>query len=82
MGGPDEDDASDKAAAVESDEAEKTDPSICSEDAARGEEVLPPPLPAQAAQEFETKPKHNGVLIQITRNTSPNVHKRPASVKK
>ena len=82
VGGPDDDDASDTAAAAESDEAEKTDPSICSEDDASGEEAVPPPSPTQAAQEFETKPKRNGVRIRIIRKTSPNVHKRPASVKK
>ena len=52
------------------------------EDAASGQEAMPPPLPAQAVQEFETKPKHNVFRIQIIRKMSRNVRKRPASVKK
>jgi G:T/U-mismatch repair DNA glycosylase len=43
---------------------------------------MPPPSPTQAAQEFETKLKCNAIGMWITCQTSPNFHKRPASVKK
>jgi hypothetical protein len=82
VGRSDDDDASDTAAVAESDEAEKADPSICSDDDASREEAVPPPSPTQATQDFETQRTHNAIRIRIIRKTSPNIHKRPASVKK
>jgi hypothetical protein len=82
VGRSEDDDASDTAVVAESDEAAKPDPSTCSDDDASREETVPPPSPTQATQDFETQHTLKARRIRIRRKTSPNIHKRPASVKK
>jgi hypothetical protein len=82
VGRSEDDDASVTAAVAESDEAEEADPNTCSDDDASIKEAVPPPSPSQATQDFETQHTQNALRIRINQKTSPNIHKRPASVKK